>query len=70
MAETAVPPSLWISLMSACTPEMPVPSLPVMVSIVVLILVSVMKTAAKETKKTQTAKYCSLYDKRKLSLAK
>ena len=46
-ADTALPPNAWMSLMSACTPEMPVPSLPVMVNIAVFIFVSVEKLGAK-----------------------
>jgi hypothetical protein len=56
--------------MSACTPDPPVPSLPVMVSMVSLILPFVLNFAAKERKNRESTKRPSHYDKRKCVLAK
>jgi hypothetical protein len=61
MAEAAVPPSLLISLMSACTPEPPVPSLPVIVSIVLFM-------GAKERISTEITKKYSHNDKKNCNL--
>ena len=52
-----------ISLMSACTPDPPVPSLPVIVNIVRFM-------GAKELKISETAKHYSFYDKKNCNLGK
>jgi hypothetical protein len=61
IADAAVPPSVLISLMSACTPDPPVPSLPVIVNIVRFM-------GAKELKNSETAKHYSFYDKKNCNL--
>jgi hypothetical protein len=54
MADAARPPNSWMSRMSACTPEPPVPSEPVMVNIVVFICCYRLKLVAKLRKKAET----------------
>jgi hypothetical protein len=56
--------------MSACTPDPPVPSLPVMVSMVSLILPFVLNFAAKERKFRESTKCPSYNDKRMCVLDK